>query len=85
LQILNTEERSRRFLMQAKTADGKPLQVVSDSNPVEVGATQTLLLGVRVTGDPATLAKGANKIEFSVAAEDQPEVSAHAKSTFIVR
>jgi cytochrome c oxidase accessory protein FixG len=85
LQILNTEERSRRFLMQVKAADGKALHIVSEANPVEVGATQTLLIGVRVQGDPTQFAKGANKIEFSVSAADEPQVAARAKSTFIVR
>jgi cytochrome c oxidase accessory protein FixG len=85
LQILNTAERSRRFLMEVKSADGKPLQLISDANPVEVPATQTRLLAVRVVADPANLVKGANKIEFSVTAADDQTDSARAKSSFIVR
>jgi cytochrome c oxidase accessory protein FixG len=85
LQILNTEERSRRFLMQVKAAEGKALQIVSDSNPVEVGATQTRLIAVRVVGDPVNFATGANKIEFSVMAADNAQIMARAKSSFVVR
>lgn len=85
LQILNTAERSRQFLMEARSADGKSLQILSDANPVEVPATQTRLLAVRVVADPALFKKGANKIEFSVTAADEQKDSARAKSSFIVR
>ena len=85
LQILNTAERPRSFLMEVEAADGKALQIISDSNPVAVPATQMRLLAVRVVADPTKFAKGANKIEFSVTAADNQTDSARAKSSFIVR
>jgi cytochrome c oxidase accessory protein FixG len=85
LQILNTEEQAHEFLVSVREAGGTTLELVSETNPIEIPATQTRLVAVRVIGDPTRLAKGANKIEFRVVAADDTKVSARAQSSFFVR
>ena len=98
VQIMNTDERARRYTIEASGLHG--LRVVGVHQPIEVSAASTRLLALRLQaplepGDgKAPLSPGAHKIEIEVQSvgaigegkhhEDDDHVERHERSTFIV-
>jgi len=87
LQITNAVERPRSF---AITATGLPdLEVVLDptdaGHPIEVAATSTRTLPLRLRAEPRGVSAGSHEIRFHVAADDDPAVVTHEKSVFFAR
>jgi cytochrome c oxidase accessory protein FixG len=87
LQITNAVERPRSF---AISATGLPdLEVVLDptdaGHPIEVAATSTRTLPLRLRAEPRGISAGSHEIRFHVAADDDPDVVTHEKSVFFSR
>jgi cytochrome c oxidase accessory protein FixG len=87
LQITNAVERPRSF---AISATGLPdLEVVLDPTdarqPIEVAATSTRTLPLRLRAEPRGISAGSHEIRFHVAADDDPDVVTHEKSVFFSR
>jgi cytochrome c oxidase accessory protein FixG len=87
LQITNAVERPRSF---AISATGLPdLEVVLDPTdarqPIEVAATSTRTLPLRLRAEPRGISAGSHEIRFHVAADDNPDVVTHEKSVFFSR
>jgi cytochrome c oxidase accessory protein FixG len=82
LQIMNTDERSRSFRVSASGLPG--LQVVGVEQPVAIGPAQTRLLPLRLQIPSEPAPPGTHKIQFDVEAIDDPGVSRHEPSSFIV-
>jgi cytochrome c oxidase accessory protein FixG len=86
LQLMNTDETARRYVIRAEGVPGLSVQGVQQ--PVSLGAAQSRMLAVRLQAPVAEAADGAKRelhnIQFTVEAVDDPEVVRHEKSTFIV-
>jgi cytochrome c oxidase accessory protein FixG len=87
LQITNAVERPRSF---AISATGLPdLEVVLDPTDarqaIEVAATSTRTLPLRLRAEPRSVPAGSHDIRFHVTADDDPDVVTHEKSVFFSR
>lgn len=84
LQISNTIEQPRRFAISVTgLADAEV--VLDEAAPVEVAATSTRMLPVRLRVEPQGLSAGSHPIVFHVIASDDAGVAAHEKSIFFSR
>jgi cytochrome c oxidase accessory protein FixG len=80
LQVMNTGEQARRFVVTATGLDG--LEVASETGFELKGATtQSVLL--RLQAAPEALKPGSNKITISVAAVDDPSLKVDEKAVFL--
>lgn len=82
LQIMNTTERPRRFVLRA---DGLPTLSIAGSDRFELEAAGTRLVTVKARVQPGAVAAGTHKIRFVVEAEDDAHVAVTEKSVFVVR
>jgi cytochrome c oxidase accessory protein FixG len=99
LQLMNTDETPRRFLISVEGLPG--LKVAGVEQPVAVGPAQTRLLALRLQltlegegqseagGAPAQpdrglAAPGTHKIEFVIQAVNDAQVNRHEQSSFII-
>ena len=82
LQIMNTTERPRVFEIAVA---GPPTLQLATAPRVQLGATESRMLPVRVRVDPGSVPAGAHKIRFSIRAIDEESVAVEEKSVFIVR
>jgi cytochrome c oxidase accessory protein FixG len=82
LQIMNTDEKARRYTIEAKGLRG--LAVVGVAGPVALAPleTKTVALRLQVPADAAP--PGAHRIEFEVQAVDDHDVEREEHSTFIL-
>jgi len=86
LQIMNTEEVPRYFLVSASGV--RDLRVDGSPQPLVIGPAATQMIAVRLRADPGAIEKGMHRIEFHVVASDvsgtpQPGIfSIHEKSVF---
>jgi cytochrome c oxidase accessory protein FixG len=86
LQVINTQERSQRFIVGVRGFDG--LTVHGLTQPLEIGPAQSRLIAVSLRADAETAPKGISRIEFDVTAVGTdgritPDVfSLHEKSAF---
>ena len=81
LQIINTDERGHRYLIRAKGLAGLS---VDPATPIEVAATQTVSVPVRVRAPHGAGEAGSNKIRIELEAEDQPALNVSEKAVFLV-
>ena len=81
LQLMNTDEKPRRFAIGAGGVPG--LRVVGVDQPVAIGGAETRLLPLRLQAPADGATPGAYKIEFSVQAIDDEKVVRHEKSSFV--
>jgi cytochrome c oxidase accessory protein FixG len=82
LQIMNTAEERRAFDIRV---EGMPdLHVAGDAR-VEIGATASRMVPVRVRADPGSATAGTHPIAFVVSAVGVDGVAVREKSVFIVR
>jgi len=86
LQIMNTEERARRVTIAVRgAAPLAGLEIAGLAQPVEIGATETASLALRVRAEPGGK-RGSHPIEFVVTAEDAGArpLAIHEKSRFLL-
>jgi len=82
LQIMNTDERARRYIVRASGLAG--LNVVM-RQPVEVPGATTLAVAVAVQLDPAGVRAGSYGIVFHIEDVEDPHIRTDEKSRFFVR
>ncbi|MBI3146800.1 MAG: cytochrome c oxidase accessory protein CcoG [Pseudogulbenkiania sp.] len=80
LRVMNGDERPHRFLL---TVEGLPGVQLRDAVPVQVPALTVATVGVRVAADPATVQRGSQPLRFVLHAEDDPQRTVTADSSFI--
>jgi len=86
LQIMNTEEVPRNFMVSASGVRG--LRVEGSQQPLAIGPAATQMIAVRLRAEPEAIEKGMHRIEFHVVASDasgnpQPDIfSIREKSMF---
>ncbi|ONN66482.1 cytochrome c oxidase accessory protein CcoG [Herbaspirillum sp. VT-16-41] len=81
LQVINTDERGHRYRISASGIDGL---TVDPAEPIEMAATQTLMVPIRVRAPHGAGEVGSNKIRIALQAEDQPSVQVSEKAVFLV-
>jgi len=91
LQIMNTEEKSHRFLVNVEGPhDLEHLEVLSDPQPLEIGPVSSRVVAVRVRAEPEHHERESERIYFVIEASDDekhplPEIfSIREKSSFFV-
>jgi len=82
LQIMNTTEAGRRFEI---AASGLPTLAVATEPAVQLAATESRMVLVRLRVDPGQVKAGTHPIRFHVRAGDDEQVAVQEKSVFIVR
>ncbi len=88
LQIMNTEEKSHRFVINAWGM--KDIRVITDTQPLEIGPASSRVIAVRLQVKREDGRKGINRIEFIIDASDDedhllPELfDIHEKSVFFI-
>jgi polyferredoxin len=82
LQVMNTAEARRAFEIRV---EGLPTLHVAGETRVELEATASRMVPVRVRVDPEAVAPGTHPIVFVVTALGVGDVSVREKSVFIVR
>jgi len=82
LQIMNTTEAERRFEI---AASGLPTLAVATEPGVQLAATESRMVLVRLRVDPKQVKAGTHPIRFHVRAGDDEQVAVQEKSVFIVR
>jgi cytochrome c oxidase accessory protein FixG len=81
LQIMNTDEAPHRYRIQVSGIDSIQLETPAE---VELAATQSLAVPVRVRIGEGQGSKGSNKIWFTLQAVDQDDVQVKEKAVFFV-
>jgi len=81
LQVINTDERGHRYRISASGIEGL---TVDPAGPIELAATQTLMVPVRVRAPHGAGESGSNKIHIELQAEDQPALHVSEKAVFLV-
>jgi len=88
LRVMNADEKPHRVMIRATGL--KQLQVLSETQPLEIGAGMTRTIPVRLLAEIDRAEPGSHRIEFVIEASDaaghpQPDVlSIHEKSAFII-
>ncbi len=82
LQLINTTEQSRQFVVTASGMDG--LQLIAQQ-PVTVPAAGALTLPVALRVDPAAISPGSHPVRFHIEDSADARVRADEKSVFYVR
>jgi len=81
LQMMNTRETARRFVIRAEGLPG--LELIGEVRPeVQASTARRVPMRLRV---PPEAPPGRHRIEFFIVAQDDPAVAVHEKSIFIVR
>jgi cytochrome c oxidase accessory protein FixG len=84
LQVMNTTEKPRRFLISAAGLPG--LEIEGGNPEVEIGPASSRMIPVRVEASRAQARKGANPIAFTVrTVDDEPAVVITEKASFVVQ
>jgi cytochrome c oxidase accessory protein FixG len=91
LQVMNTEEKSHRFVITVKGPDDlQHLEILSDLQPLEIGPVSSRIISVRVRAEPEHAERGTEHIDFIIEASDDekhllPEIfSVREKSSFFI-
>lgn len=91
LQIMNTEEKSHRFLIGVEGPhDLEHLEVLTEPQPLEIGPVSSRIVSVRVRAEPEHHERESERIYFVIEASDDekhplPEIfSVREKSSFFV-
>jgi len=91
LQIMNTEERSHRFIIKVTGSDDlEHLEILTEAQPLEIGPVSARAVPVRVRAEPEHARRGSKRITFIVEASDDekhalPEIfSVKEKSSFFI-
>ena len=82
LQIMNTDERARSYVIRASGLQGMQL---TPSAPVAVSGATTQAIAVTVRVDPEGIKPGSHKILFHVEDAGQPAIRADEKSRFYIK
>ena len=91
LQIMNTEEKAHRFLINVSGPDDlEHIEVLTEPQPLQIGPVSSRVVSVRVRAEPEHHRRGSERIYFVVEASDDerhplPEIfSVREKSSFFV-
>jgi cytochrome c oxidase accessory protein FixG len=91
LQIMNTEEKTHRFVINVSGSDDlEDLQVLTEPQPLEIGPISSRVVSVRVRAVPEHHQRGSERIYFIIEAADDerhllPEIfSIRERSSFFV-
>ena len=82
LQVMNTTERARRFILRA---EGLPTLTLATGDRIDMEPASTQMITLRARVQPGAVGAGTHKIRFLVEAEDDAHVAVTEKSVFIVR
>jgi cytochrome c oxidase accessory protein FixG len=82
LQIMNTEELSRRFIVRAS---GVQTLQVAGAETVDIPGASARMVPVRLRVETGKLPAGSHRIEFEVTAADNAAVVARERSIFLAR
>ncbi|MBI4196154.1 MAG: cytochrome c oxidase accessory protein CcoG [Betaproteobacteria bacterium] len=82
LQIMNTDERPRRYVISATGLDG--LRLVA-RQPVDVAGATTQAVAVALQIDPVAAKPGSHPVVFRVEDMDEPRIRVNEKSRFFVK
>src|SRR5581483_5681400 len=84
LQIMNTSEKPRRFLVTVGGLEG--IEIEGESHPIEVGPASSRMVPLRVEASRRGARKGANAIVFTVQTSgDEEAITVTEKASFIVQ
>jgi len=83
LQIMNTAEQPRRYVLSASGLPG--LKLMSEQAIVEIPPVSSRVVPVRLVAPPEGLKPGSNSVNFHVVASDDDGIRADEKSSFIAR
>jgi len=81
LQVMNTSEHEHEYKIKVKGLDGIHLE---GDDEIEMQATESRAVPVRVRIPHGVGKTGSNKIEFEITAEDDPSVKVEEHAVFIV-
>jgi polyferredoxin len=81
LKIINMDKQDHRYRLTVSGAEG--LQLIMKDPVITVPAGEVLGLPVSVRVDPVVLERAASEIKFSLAAEDNPDLSRTEKARFL--
>jgi cytochrome c oxidase accessory protein FixG len=81
LKVMNISEQPRAFTIRVSGLEG--IALASEAR-VETQATENHEVTLNVRVPPGVASQGSHKIYFDVAAEDDPAVAVHEKTTFIM-
>ncbi len=81
LQIMNTDEHSRRYIIEVNGIKG--ISLISDAD-FEMPATTAKFIPVRIRVPADAASKGSNKITFTVRDIDNAKISVSEKAAFII-
>ncbi|MBL8481196.1 MAG: cytochrome c oxidase accessory protein CcoG [Rhodocyclaceae bacterium] len=81
LQVINTSEQTRRFTL---SVTGMPSLKIASEKEIEVEPASTRSVTVEVRAPEDAGKHGSNEIYFDVTATDDPSVTVHEKSTFLL-
>ena len=83
LQIMNTSEKARRFLVSVGGLED--IEIEGESHPIEVGPASSRMVPLRVEASRRGARKGANTIVFTVrTSADEEAITVTEKASFIV-
>jgi cytochrome c oxidase accessory protein FixG len=81
LKIINMDEQPHYYRLKVSGLEG--LELVVSEQPFEVRAGEVLSLPVSVRVDPVVLEQAASQIEFTLSAEDDPDLYRTEKARFL--
>ena len=83
LKVINMDEKTHSYLISAKAEDIEDIQLLADTNPVQVPEGEVLDVPVRLRADEADLKRRNSNIHFTVMATDDPVLHTTETSRFI--
>ncbi|HJV07036.1 MAG TPA: cytochrome c oxidase accessory protein CcoG [Chromobacteriaceae bacterium] len=81
IKIINTTEQNQHFVISVEGLPG--IKMVPANKPVDVKATETESVSVRVQADPQYATKGSHEIHFVIRSINNPALHVEEKSSFI--
>lgn len=81
LNLMNTAEKDRIYVIDVQ---GLPTLHIDSDTRIKIASASNKLVPVRVRANPDVGNAGSNRIEFVVQAEDDPSVTASAKTSFFL-
>jgi cytochrome c oxidase accessory protein FixG len=83
LKIVNMDEQAHRYQLSVTGLEGLQLVLDKDAHTFEVPASEVLTLPVSVQVDPIVLKRAASEIEFTLVAEDNPDLTRTEVARFL--
>jgi hypothetical protein len=84
VQIMNTREAARSFVLSARGIDGLEL-VVRESQPIEIGSAGARIVPLELRVPPGSVKPGSTPVWLKVEATDDAGVAREEKTVFLAR